>query len=79
MILVEKKKQKTIEDCPIGLFIIDGEVCVKTEYSKDYCPECYIVSSGEFFIGGENDGYKRKDILVTPIKIVEFANQNNSK
>lgn len=58
-----------LKDCPIGLFIKDNTLCVKTEYGN----ESYIVSSGEYFWGGAKTKEEIGDILVLPIpdKVVE--------
>lgn len=55
------------EDCPIGLFEINGELCLKTEYGLD----AYIVSSGEYFWGGTNNVDDLRNVMVNPIKDVE--------
>ena len=58
-----------------GLFLYEGELCVKTQYST-LCttrtgarkPDCYIVATGEYFCGGH--GVREEDIqnlTVTPI------------
>lgn len=52
-----------LKDCPIGLFIKDNTLCVKTEYGN----EAYIVSSGEVFWGGARTKEEIGDILVLPI------------
>jgi len=41
-----------LDECPIGLFIAGGELCLKTEYgNNDGRIDAYIVSSGEMFWG----------------------------
>ena len=66
-----KKQKRTIKlgKCPIGLFLFDGYLCLKTEYYRNGKPECYIVSSGEFFVGGvlEQEGFL--NLIVTPLNI----------
>ena len=52
-----------LRDCPIGLFIKDHTLCVKTEYGN----EAYIVSSGEYFWGGAKTKQQIGDVLVLPI------------
>ena len=58
-----------LRECPIGLFIKDNTLCVKTEYGN----EAYIVSSGECFWGGAKTREQIGDILVLPIpdRVVE--------
>lgn len=42
----------TLAQCPIGLFMVHGELCLKTEYGNNEGRiDAYIVSSGEFFWG----------------------------
>jgi len=41
-----------LDECPIGLFMAGGELCLKTEYgNNDGRIDAYIVSSGEMFWG----------------------------
>ncbi len=67
--------QRLVE-CPPGLFIAEdgGEIGFKTEYGANSVDmECYCVSSGEAFWGGESDRLRRCDILVYPaeLKLIE--------
>lgn len=57
-----------LEDCPIGLFICQGTLALKTEYrdSVGRC-ECYIIESGERFCG--DDSLNLNSTLVTPVEI----------
>ena len=59
MLITKKKRKVRLGNCPIGLFLFQDEVCLKTEYWSNGKPECFIVSSGEFFCGGvtNNDEY----------------------
>ena len=52
-----------LRDCPIGLFMFDDTLCVKTEYDND----SYIVWSGEYFWGGAKSRKQIGDVLVLPI------------
>lgn len=52
-----------LRNCPIGLFIKDNTLCVKTEYGN----EAYIVSSGEVFWGGAKNKEEIGNVLVLPI------------
>lgn len=58
-----RTKLVPLRECPIGLFIKDDTLCVKTEYGN----ESYIVSSGEFFWGGAKDKEQIDNVLVLPI------------
>lgn len=64
-------------DAPIGLFKFGNCVALKTEYSTthgDVCtPDCYIVSSGEYFWGGAKTIEERNALNVTPIKIKHYT------
>lgn len=53
-----------LRDCPIGLFIKDQTLCVKTEYGN----QAYIISSGEVFWGGAKSKEEIGDVLVLPIQ-----------
>lgn len=61
-------------NAPVGLFDIDGELVLKTEYSTQHedgaiTPDCYIVGSGEYFWGGVDSVEERNNLMVTPIDI----------
>lgn len=32
MLITEQKRKKRLGNCPIGLFMFEGELCVKTEF-----------------------------------------------
>ena len=53
-----------LKNCPIGLFVKDHTLCVKTEYGN----EAYIVSSGERFWGGAKTKEQIGEVLVLPIQ-----------
>ena len=59
-----------LKDCPIGLFITNNTLCVKTEYGND---DAYIVWSGERFWGGAKKIAEIGEVLVLPIndKVVQ--------
>ena len=41
-----------LAECPVGLFLYGGTLCLKTEYGNNEGRiDAYIVSSGEFFWG----------------------------
>jgi hypothetical protein len=64
------KKEKTLLECPTGLFLKDGELCLKTEYRNDNGRvEAYIVSTGEAYWGGLNQGKDPNMDLVIPVMI----------
>ena len=67
---LKKKKQVLLHDCPIGLFMYEKTLCLKTEYTGDY----FIISSGEYFWGGSKDAEQREKLYVTPIKIKNHDN-----
>ena len=69
MEIKEQKRIVKLGKCPIGLFIFNGELCLKTEYWNKGKPECYIVSSGEFFVGGVHEADKFLDLKVIPVNI----------
>ena len=60
-----------LEKCPIGLFMFDGVLCLKTEYGDNNGRiDAYIVSSGEFFWGyaPQSIASQRRQ-LVTPVRL----------
>lgn len=52
-----------LRDCPIGLFMCEDTLCVKTRYDN----KSYIVWNGEYFLDGVKSHKKIGDILVLPI------------
>ena len=56
-----------LRDCPIGLFLYNNELCMKTEYDLD----SYIVSSGEMFWGGVSSREELAHVKVRPYLILE--------
>ena len=75
MILETNKNRIRLYNCPIGLFMFNGEICLKIEYyTKERC-DCFIVSSGEYFCGGVTELNDFMNLLVYPIKI----NTDNKK
>ena len=69
MLITEQKRKKRLGNCPIGLFMFKGELCVKTEYWTNNKPDCYIISSGEYFCGGTTDVDIFLDLKVVPLNI----------
>lgn len=55
-----------LKDCPVGLFLYNGELCLKTEYALD----SYIVSSGEMFWGGVSNREDLAHVKVRPYMIL---------
>lgn len=62
----------TLAECPIGLFMAGGELCLKTEYGNNDGPiDAYIVSSGEFFWGAAPQTIASQRVQeVTPVENV---------
>jgi hypothetical protein len=53
----------TLRNADPGLYLLrDGVLVLKTEYSDEHGPECYLVQSGERYHG---DGYDVDAICVT--------------
>ena len=71
MLITKKKRKVRLGRCPIGLFMFQDEVCLKTEYWSNGKPECFIVSSGEFFCGGVTNNDEYFDLFVIPL-IIDF-------
>jgi hypothetical protein len=69
------KAQVSLADCPIGLFLKDGELCVKSEYGDNEGRiDAYIVSSGEFFWGGAKTRAQQRKVLVIPVDHRDLMN-----
>ena len=62
----------TLAECPIGLFMCHGELCLKTEYgSNEGRIDAYIVSSGEMFWGSAPQSIaSQRAQMVTPVENV---------
>ncbi len=60
-----------LANCPVGLFVHEGELCLKTEYTnRTHRVEAYIVSSGEFFSGpAPQTAASQLDTLVIPLPL----------
>lgn len=71
MLITKKKRKVRLGNCPIGLFMFQDEVCLKSEYWINDRPECYIVSSGEMFCGGVTDRDEYCNLFVIPL-IIDF-------
>jgi hypothetical protein len=67
---MKNKRLVKLKDCPIGLFIKNDTLCVKTEYGNN---DAYIVWSGERFWGGAKTIEEIGEVLVLPIsdKVVQ--------
>lgn len=75
--LIKKQKRKVrLGNCPIGLFMFQDEICIKTEYWTNGKPECFIVSSGEILCGGITDNDEYFNLFVIPLIIdLKFFNK----
>lgn len=67
--LYKEKGKDTVrlEDCPVGLFVWEGALVLKTEYAVLGRSECYLVKSGEVFYGGVDTLEEYNNLQVTPI------------
>ena len=63
----------TLEACPVGLFMYDNTLCLKTEYQSLYANgyhcDAYICDTGEAFWGGAKNVTERDNLIVTPVEI----------
>jgi len=76
MLITKKKRKVKLGKCPIGLFLYGNTICLKTEYWVDGAPECYIVSSGEYFCGGVSNNDEYLNLFVIPLIIdIHFLNK----
>lgn len=59
--------ETTLAGCPPGLFVFNGTLGMKSEYSTDAGEmEVYLASSGEAFWGGANSHKERNSLMVIP-------------
>lgn len=59
-------------DCPVGLFLHNGILCLKTEYYTQtidgrYHADAYICNTGEYWTGGVSSD-DRAETIVTPLE-----------
>ena len=54
----------TLDDCPPGLFLFQGNIHCKSEYGSD----AYCGDSGEFFWGGAESHQERHALKVIPLE-----------
>lgn len=67
-------EEVTLGECPIGLFMAGGELCLKTEYGDNNGRiDAYIVSSGEFFWGGTSGAEAQRKVKVRPFDISRLS------
>ena len=57
-------------DAPVGLFLCDGVMGMKTEYFTDGRVDAFVVESGEFFCGGATTTEELNNLEVVPIDAV---------
>ncbi len=58
----------SLEECPVGLFVWEGELCFKSEYSTNGRADAYVVASGEYFWGGTDSPEAVGRLRVTPLE-----------
>ena len=68
-----------LRDCPPGLFMFEGTLCFRSEYSttlenpRRYQPDAYVVESGEYFWGGAKTSEERSALIVFPVEPITPA------
>ena len=66
-----ENREVRLIDAPVGLLMYKKCMLMKTEYGSYYdgvfSPDCYIVESGEVFVGGTDNAEYRNNLIVTPI------------
>lgn len=74
-----KAQAVTLRECPPGLFLFDGILGFKSEYTTESLAypgfwqcDVYVVESGEFFWGGVADAPTREELLVCPVEARGF-------
>lgn len=66
-------------DAPVGLFMWNDTLCLKTEYFTNGRVEAYVVSSGECFWGGVRTAEEVNNIEVIPIDTNSEVNVANKE
>lgn len=68
---VKMGRPQRLVDAPIGLFLHDNELCLKTQYrTASGRIDAYIVSSGESFCGPQPQTVQNQHTaIVTPVTI----------
>jgi hypothetical protein len=61
---------KPLDHCPAGLFLHEGHLGFKTEYSDQNGAEAYVVASGEYWWGGVYDRFTRGSLMVQPCEVI---------
>ena len=71
IILTPRNRRVQLINCPVGLFLYRGQLCLKTEYGNNQGRlDAYIVSSGEFFWGDAPQTIEsQRAQLVTPVDV----------
>lgn len=70
----ETLKACTLADCPPGLFMFNGTMGFKSEYTttlenpRRYQCDAYVVESGEYFHGGAKSTQDRAALIVIPLR-----------
>lgn len=60
----------TLAECPVGLFLYDQTLALKTEYGDNEGRiDAYIVETGEFFWGGTMSKADQRQLVVRPVAI----------
>ena len=61
-----------LDEAPIGLFMCNGELCLKSEYREpNGAVSAFIVESGEFFWGPSPQSVANQNACtVTPVKLL---------
>lgn len=71
---LERLSDCTLAECPPGLFMFNGTMGFKSEYTttlenpRRYQCDAYVVESGEYFHGGAKGTQDRAALIVTPLR-----------
>lgn len=66
-------KKVRLKDAPPGLFLWNGVLCFKSEYTMcGTCPEAFVVESGEYFWGDAKMHSERSQLMVEPVTIEDL-------
>lgn len=66
-------KKVRLKDAPPGLFLWNGVLCFKSEYTMcGLCPETFVVESGEYFWGDAKMHSERSQLMVEPVTVEDL-------
>jgi hypothetical protein len=66
-------------ECPIGLFLDDDVLCLKTEYHTNGRADAFVVESGEYYWGGTDTAEAVNKVMVRPWSYQNLIDRNKEQ